>query len=293
MLLLLTCLLPGLWSSSAAGDRAVNDQSSDAAADGSPTESGEGDIRSVPGGLYLHPLPEDVTGVRYRDRPVLVYREVAVVGIPLSAEPGQHRIQLDYADRESEFRHFTVSAKQYTEQHLTIENKRMVNPNPEDLERIRSESARMRAQYVRFSPLVESPLPFLQPVDGPLSSSFGRRRVLNGQPRSPHSGLDIAVNTGTPVRNPAPGLVTLTGDFFFNGSTVFVDHGAGLITMYCHLSRIDVEEGQHLPRGEVLGAVGATGRVTGPHLHWSVSMNGHRVDPVQVMRLFSDLPADP
>jgi murein DD-endopeptidase MepM/ murein hydrolase activator NlpD len=151
----------------------------------------------------------------------------------------------------------------------------------------------MRTQYVRYSDPVSSPLPFLQPVAGPLSSSFGRRRVLNGEPRSPHSGLDIAANTGTPIQAPAAGVVTLTGDFYFNGNTVFVDHGHGLISMMCHLSRIDVTEDQTVSRGDILGLVGATGRVTGPHLHWSVSMNGNRVDPVQVMQLFTERPADP
>jgi murein DD-endopeptidase MepM/ murein hydrolase activator NlpD len=249
--------------------------------------------QSVPGGLYLHPLPDGVVGVQYRNQPVLMYRQVAVVGIHLNAEPGTHRIRLEYDDGRSEWRQFTVSDKRYTEQHLTIENPRMVNPLAEDLARIRDESARMRAQYQRFSDPADPPLPFLQPVAGPLSSSFGRRRILNGEPRSPHSGLDIAADTGTPILAPASGTVTLTGDFYFNGNTVFVDHGHGLISMMCHLSRIDVSEGASVNRGDVLGQVGATGRVTGPHLHWSVSMNGNRVDPVQVMQLFSEQTVEP
>ena len=248
---------------------------------------------SVPGGLYLHPLPDDAVSVKYRDQPVMIYRQVAIVGIHLNAEPGTHQIRVAYSDGSHEWRQFTVAGKSYTEQHLTIENPRMVNPLEEDLARIREESARMRAEYQRFSEPADSPLPFIQPVDGPQSSSFGRRRVLNGQPRSPHSGLDIAAPTGTPILNPAPGIVRLTGDFYFNGNTVFVDHGQGLISMMCHLSRIDVEEGQRLERGDLLGEVGATGRVTGPHLHWSVSMNGNRVDPVMVMDLFNERPADP
>jgi len=248
---------------------------------------------SVPGGLYLHPLPEDVVSVRYRDQPVLIYRQVAVVGIHLNAEPGTHRLRVERADGTHQWRQFTVTEKTYTEQHLTIENPRMVNPLEEDLVRIREESARMRAQYARFSEQAESPLPFVQPVDGPLSSSFGRRRVLNGQPRSPHSGLDIAAVEGTPILNPAPGIVSLTGDFYFNGNTVFVDHGQGLISMMCHLSRIDVAEGQSVDRNDVLGLVGATGRVTGAHLHWSVSLNGNRVDPAMVMALFNEQSADP
>ncbi len=249
--------------------------------------------QSVPGGIHLQPLPDGVTEVRYHGRPVLIHRRVALVGINLNAKPGAHKLELRYGDGHRETRHFHVQDKRYTEQHLTIDNPRMVNPLKQDLERIRDESSRMRAQYERFSVPAASPAPFLLPVEGPLSSSFGRRRVLNGERRSPHSGLDIAAPTGTPVSSPAAGTVTLTGDFYFNGNTVFVDHGGGLISMMCHLSRIDVQEGQTVSRGDVLGLVGATGRVTGPHLHWSVSMNGNRVDPVQVMALFAESPPDP
>ena len=248
---------------------------------------------SVPGGIHLQPLPDGVAGVSYQGRPVLVHRQVAVVGINLDARPGTHELEIRMADGHRETRHFNVRDKQYTEQHLTIENPRMVNPLAEDLARIREETGRMRAQYALFSPMNGSPEPFLLPVEGPLSSSFGRRRVLNGERRSPHSGLDIAAPSGTPVSSPAPGRVTLTGDFYFNGNTVFVDHGGGLISMMCHLSRIDVSQGQAVARGDVLGLVGATGRVTGPHLHWSVSMNGNRVDPVQVMALFRTGPTEP
>ncbi len=120
---------------------------------------------------------------------------------------------------------------------------------------------------------------FALPASGPLSSRFGLRRIFNGQPRNPHAGLDVAVGTGAPVRAPAAGVVANTGDYFFNGNTVFVDHGQGLITAYMHLSRIDVRAGQTVKKGETLGAVGATGRVTGPHLHWAVILNDTPVDP--------------
>ena len=143
------------------------------------------------------------------------------------------------------------------------------------------------AQYRRFTARPLDLTPFQLPVTGRVSSVFGHRRVLNGQPRSPHSGLDLAADTGTPIQAPAPGAVVMTGELFFNGKTVFLDHGQGLVTMYCHMDAIAVREGDEVGRGQVIGKVGATGRVTGAHLHWSVSLNGNRVDPVTVMAILN------
>ena len=130
-----------------------------------------------------------------------------------------------------------------------------------------------------FSAPPSVPLQMRQPTPGRRSSSFGLRRFFNGQPRSPHSGMDIAAATGTPVIAPMPSTVLDTGNYFFNGNTVWLDHGGGLLSMMCHLSRIDVKVGDRLAPGERVGAVGATGRVTGPHLHWTVSLNRASVDP--------------
>ncbi|MDQ2694114.1 MAG: peptidoglycan DD-metalloendopeptidase family protein [Pseudomonadota bacterium] len=245
---------------------------------------------AVPGGVVVldigdaaGPPPE----VRYNDRNVMVVehngRWQAVVGIPLDTKPGVQRLRLAQRGKPAGSIAFKVAAKDYEAQHITLKNKRMVEPNAEDLKRIESDQRRIRAALDYWS---DGPpaLRFDRPADGPYSSQFGLRRFFNGQPRRPHSGLDIAAPKGAPVRAPAPGRVVETGNYYFNGNTVFIDHGQGLITMFCHLDRIDVGPGQTVAGGEVVGAVGSTGRATGPHLHWSVSLNGAMVEP----KLFLD-----
>jgi murein DD-endopeptidase MepM/ murein hydrolase activator NlpD len=171
-----------------------------------------------------------------------------------------------------------VGIKNYPEQRLSIKDKRKVEPNAEDLLRIEREQKVTDAIKRRFSE-AEPATDFALPADGRLSSRFGLRRIFNGLPRNPHAGLDVAAGSGSPVRAPAAGVVADTGDYFFNGNTVFIDHGQGLISAYMHLSRIDVRPGQKVAQGERLGAVGASGRVTGPHLHWAVILNATPVDP--------------
>jgi murein DD-endopeptidase MepM/ murein hydrolase activator NlpD len=170
-----------------------------------------------------------------------------------------------------------IQAKNYPEQRLTITDKRKVEPGRDDLARIEREREITEAIKRRFSDTAPA-TDFMLPASGPLSSRFGLRRVFNGQPRNPHAGLDVAVGTGAPVKAPAAGVVANTGDYFFNGNTVYIDHGQGLITACMHLSRIDVRAGQAVRKGDTLGAAGATGRVTGPHLHWAI-LNNTPVDP--------------
>lgn len=236
----------------------------------------------VPGGIALIDL--GATSERPRATlngdPVWVRRSEegweAVVGIPLSAEPGKLAIEVDSSDRHI----FEVEPKEYTTQRLTIPDKRKVHPRQEDLDRIWKEHSEIRRSYARWREEEEpESVVFGAPVEGRKSSSFGLRRILNGEARSPHSGMDIAAPTGTPIQSPAPGKVTTTGDYFFNGKTVFIDHGHGVVTMYCHLDEIGVEPGQRVEPGDIIGTVGATGRVTGAHLHWSVNLNNTRVDP--------------
>ncbi|SDH80886.1 Murein DD-endopeptidase MepM and murein hydrolase activator NlpD, contain LysM domain [Pseudomonas flavescens] len=237
--------------------------------------------KPVPGGVAVVDLGTSPTAPRatYQGKPVLVVHEegqrwIAIVGIALSVKPGAQQIESS-GQRLS----FQVGSKHYVEQRITLKNQQQVNPDAKNLARIERELAEQTRAYRQFSPRQPSNLLFDKPVSGPLSSPFGLRRFFNGEERNPHSGLDFAANRGTPIKAPAAGKVILLGDYFFNGKTVFVDHGQGLISMFCHLSEIGVKVGDELPRGGVLGKVGATGRATGPHLHWNVSLNDARVDP--------------
>jgi len=236
--------------------------------------------KPVPGGVAVVDLgpSAQAPSARFEGKPVLVVKEqetwLAIVGIPLTRQPGQAVVT-----QGSRSLPFTVGSKKYPEQHITLKNKRQVNPEPNDLKRIERELAEQTTAYRSFSPVLPSNLLLDKPVNGPLSSKFGVRRFFNGEERNPHAGLDFAVPAGTPIKTPANGKVILIGDYFFNGQTVFVDHGQGFISMFCHLSRIDVKNGQDLRRGEVVGRVGSTGRATGPHMHWNVSLNDARVDP--------------
>ncbi len=239
----------------------------------------------VPGGVALVALDWDSLHpprVEYEGRRLMVLRDqdhwVAVVGIGLNATPGEHRVSLLHDEGNNTYR-FTVRDKAYESQHITISDKRKVNPNQLDLKRIGRERKLIRAALDTWEETPSVPLPLRLPVDGRLSSPYGLRRFFNKQPRKPHSGLDIAAPKGTPVHSAQAGRVVATGDYFFNGRTVFVNHGQGLITMYCHLDSIAVEPGARIEKGEPIGTVGMTGRVTGPHLHWGVSLNRNMVDP--------------
>jgi murein DD-endopeptidase MepM/ murein hydrolase activator NlpD len=241
--------------------------------------------KPVPGGVAVVDLGNSTQAPKatYQGKPVLVVKEqdarwLAIVGVPLTVKPGSQQIVAKDA-KGSRNLDFVVGSKKYPEQRITLKNQRQVNPDPDDLKRIEGELAVQLQAYRSFSPGTPSNLLLDKPVAGPLSSKFGVRRFFNGEERNPHSGLDFAVPAGTPIKAPAAGKVILTGNYFFNGNTVFVDHGQGFISMFCHMSKIDVKVGDLVPRGGVVGKVGSTGRATGPHMHWNVSLNDARVDP--------------
>ena len=258
------------------------------------------DSTPVPGGIAVITLPADAepATARYRDRKVLVTRNddndyVAVIGLSLGSKPGRHYLKVKNSSGETQNLGFQVEDKAYEEQHITIKDKRKVNPEKRDMERIARESKQIKSALRHWSQQDDVVLAFEKPVEGPTSSPFGLRRFFNEQARNPHSGLDIAAPEGTPIRAPAPGTIIETGDFFFNGNTVLLDHGQGLVTMYCHMNRIDVTPGQTVDSGEILGEVGMTGRVTGPHLHWGVSLNDARIDPLLLLPPEQQLAAQP
>ncbi len=233
-----------------------------------------------PGGIAIidaGPVSGRQPLVEFDGRPALVYadgeRFKAAVGIPLDTPVGAFELRVDGEPQQIEIRPHA-----YREQRLTV-SQSYVTPDPAQLERIREERALIDSALNTFARLPLDGISLAPPVHGPRSSSFGLRRFFNDQPRSPHKGMDIAAPEGEPVNAPRDGYVSRVGDFFFNGKTVIVDHGQGLVTMYCHLSEIAVAEDEAVRVGELLGQVGATGRVTGPHLHFGVYLNGTAVDP--------------
>jgi murein DD-endopeptidase MepM/ murein hydrolase activator NlpD len=248
---------------------------------------------SVPGGIAIIPIPP-TNGDSDNDGPHAFYRghkvmlinnddgEYAVIGIPLSAKPGTQTLTIKRGNSKQTVK-FEIKDKHYRTQKLTIKDKRKVNPTAEDIKRINREAKRIDAALAYWSDSPPASLQLAPPVEGVRSDSFGSRRIFNGQPRRPHSGMDISASEGTPIHAPAAGTVINTGDYFFTGNCVFIDHGQGLVTMYGHMSEIDVKEGQVVKTGDLLGKVGKTGRVTGPHLHWGVSLNDARIDPALLL----------
>jgi murein DD-endopeptidase MepM/ murein hydrolase activator NlpD len=239
---------------------------------------------AVPGGFARVPLGASELAPRARmgERRVLVMHEagtwVAYVGIGLAAKAGSS-LEVEVERAGAMQRHtIAITHKAYASQHLKVAPGQ-VELSAADLARHEREREHLAAVLRTFSETAPTTLALQQPVPGARSSSFGLRRFFNDQPRSPHNGMDIAAPTGTPVVAAGAGRVLDVGDYFFSGSTVVVDHAQGLLSLYAHLSTMEVRAGEAVAAGAPIGKVGATGRVTGPHLHFSVYLNRVPVDP--------------
>ena len=244
-----------------------------------------------PGGIAvvdIGPTTLPKPSVHWNDQPILVLPHVsatssrwhALVGLPLDTSAGTHTLQVYSTTPRVES--FDVRRHQYPVQRLLITDKRKVNPYAKDLDRIEAEAKRVARAKQHHSEVFTASA-FILPVTGVTSSQFGLRRIYNGEPRRPHGGHDIAAVEGTPIVATAAGTVIDAGDFFFNGNSVFLDHGFGLLSLYSHLHQINVQIGDTVAAGQLIGEVGKTGRVTGAHLHWSVGLNGTWIDPMLLL----------
>ncbi|WP_020560263.1 M23 family metallopeptidase [Thiofilum flexile] len=238
----------------------------------------------VPGGVALVPLgsvqqPKPQAYFQNKAVTILPYYDhwLAVVGLPLELAPSTAVLQVQTAGQWANYP-VTVKAKKYRTQRLRIRDKNKVTPNAASSQRIVREIALTDRLKQTFSDFVPN-LNFIRPVSGRDTGRFGMRRIMNGVPRQPHSGMDIAAVTGTPIKTPHRGRVIYTGSLFYTGNTVILDHGQGVLSLYAHLNTIHTQVGKWLEQGEILGTVGKTGRATGPHLHWSIYLNQTSVDP--------------
>ncbi len=250
------------------------------------------DCRPTPG-------PSRETRLAFADQRIALFPHPAkgegtflgLVAIPLNAAPGDGALSVEWIDagrRHSRRVRFRIVAGSYDEERLKVDP-RHVRPSPADLERIRREQAKLRLVYAADSPERLWARGFDLPVPGEVNGAFGTRRVFNGELRSQHSGVDFRAASGDPVRVSGSGVVRLAEELFYSGNAVIVDHGAGVFTSYSHLSRIHVEVGRRVEKGDVIGLIGATGRATGPHLHWGAKVNTVTVNPLSLRQLMAAL----
>ena len=237
----------------------------------------------------------DLPEVRWMNRKIsLLYRPdkniyEGFIAADLDQKPGIE--YLDLAFRPSGVKKhikIKITEKDYGVRRLTLPDNK-VNLNKKDLARAVKEKAVMDRLWNASYPVPFWDASFIMPVDSEVIETFGKRSIINGQPRSPHTGVDLRGKRGTPVKASNSGEVIFTGDHFFTGNTVVIDHGAGIMSMYFHLDKINVNKGDKISRGDVLGNIGSTGRATGPHLHWGIRINDRRIDPLTLVEISKKL----
>jgi murein DD-endopeptidase MepM/ murein hydrolase activator NlpD len=234
--------------------------------------------------------PVDTMRARAFDRDLPTFqvdatRWRALLGIDIDTAPGLYAVSFEATSAghtSTATTELNVSAGEFGRRVLKVDNA-FVNPPPPVIARIKREAAEMEGLWMRSEPGRLWDTGFVRPVPGRANGAFGSRSIFNGQPRQPHGGADFLSPAGTPIQAPNSGRVVLAHDLYFTGNTVVIDHGLGLLSLLAHLSAIDVRQGELVTKGQTIGRVGATGRVTGPHLHWAVRMNGARVDPLAVL----------
>ena len=233
----------------------------------------------VQGGMAIGSVHPNTT-VYFQEKPVRVSPEgLFVIGFSRDAK-AESVIELHQPSGTVEKHPVRIEKRSYKIQRIDGLPPRKVSPSAEDLERIRQDRALVKAARQTDDPRTDFTQAFIWPVIGRISGVYGSQRILNGKPKNPHSGVDIAVPTGTPVKAPADGVVSLAhNDMFYSGGTLIVDHGHGLSTVFMHLHKLLVKNGQRVKQGDVIAQVGATGRVTGPHLHWGMNWFDTRLDP--------------
>ena len=232
------------------------------------------------------PQPVESLRVRGFDRDLQPFAVAArtwrvLVGIDLEARLGDHEVSIESAEGSRVYT-LHVTARRFPERKLTVDEA-FVNPPPDVQSRIEEESRRLQELWSHPTGTRLWTGPFVRPVPDPANSAFGTRTVLNGQPRSPHGGADFLSPQGRPVKAPNAGRVVLADTLYYTGGTVILDHGLGLFSLFAHLSDITARQGDLVKRGDVVGRVGRTGRATGPHLHWTVRLDGARVDPLSLL----------
>lgn len=213
---------------------------------------------------------------------------ITVIGLDIGVPAGSHplRVRIDYHNGSVEMANsrIVVKEKQFPVKELWVDED-YVTPPSEQTARIRRESRLLQSLYKQWTEDWLGDGNFMLPVNGEAFPNFGERRIFNNKPRSSHSGVDISATTGTPVAASNSGRVVLAEDLYFAGNTVIIDHGLGIFSLYCHFSEILVDKGSDIGKGDLIGKIGATGRVTGPHLHWGIKIQGDRVDPFSLLEL--------